>query len=77
MPSWSAHRSVGCPGSFPGFFDGEGLRLTSDQFEREMRYQAMLAIFRTMLGKGLLAKDDFEKIEGYLREKYQPIFCAA
>lgn len=51
--------------------------MTSDQFEREMRYQAMLAIFRTMLGKGLLAKDDFEKIEGYLREKYQPIFCAA
>jgi hypothetical protein len=37
----------------------------------------MLAIFRTMLSKGLLSTDDLKKIEGYLREKYQPIFGAA
>jgi hypothetical protein len=49
--------------------------LTSDQFEREMHYQAMIAISQKMLSEGLLSADDFEKIDGYLREKYQPIFC--
>jgi hypothetical protein len=51
--------------------------MTSDQFEREMRYQAMMAISQKMLNEGLLSEDDFEKIDSYLREKYQPIFCAA
>ena len=51
--------------------------MTSDQFEREMRYQAMMAISQKMLNEGLLSEDDFVKIEGYLREKYGPIFCAA
>ncbi len=48
--------------------------LTPDQFDREVRYQTMVAISRTMLGKGLLFQDDFDKIEGVLRERYQPIF---
>lgn len=51
--------------------------MTSDQFEREMRYQAMMAISQQMLNVGLLSADDLKQIEGYLREKYQPIFCAA
>ena len=51
--------------------------MTSDQFEREMRYQAMMAISQKMLSEGLLSADDFEKIEGYLREKYRPIFRVA
>jgi len=51
--------------------------LTSDQFEREMRYQAMMAISQQMLNEGILSADDFEKIDGYLREKYRPIFCVA
>jgi hypothetical protein len=51
--------------------------VTSDQFEREMRYQAMMAISQQMLNEGLLSADDFEKIDIYLREKYQPIFCVA
>ncbi len=51
--------------------------MTSDQFEREMRYQAMVAISRKMLNEGLLSEADFEKIDVYLREKYRPIFCAA
>jgi len=53
------------------------LSINSDQFEREMRYQAMLAISQKMHNEGLLSADDLKLIEGYLREKYQPIFCAA
>lgn len=51
--------------------------MTSDQFEREMRYQAMIAISQKMLDEGILSADDFEKIDGYLREKYGPIFYAS
>ncbi|MEA5013428.1 MAG: SHOCT domain-containing protein [Candidatus Limiplasma sp.] len=51
--------------------------MTSDQFEREMRYQAMVAISKTMLNKGIISADDFHRIEGYLQEKYRPIFKAA
>ncbi|MEA4896905.1 MAG: SHOCT domain-containing protein [Christensenellaceae bacterium] len=51
--------------------------MTSDQFEREMRYQAMIAISQKMLSEGLLSADDFEKIDDYLREQYRPIFCVA
>ncbi len=51
--------------------------MTPDQFDREVRYQTMVAISRTMLEKGLISPDDFEKIESVLREKYQPIFEAA
>lgn len=51
--------------------------MTSDQFERETRYQAMVAISKTMLDKGLISADDFQRIEGYLRQKYRPVFYAA
>ena len=51
--------------------------MTTEQFERETRYQTMIAISRTMVNKGILSQDDFEKVEGFLREKYQPIFHVA
>ena len=46
-------------------------------FEREKRYQTMLAIFRGMHKNGLLTEADLAVAEKYLREKYQPVFVAA
>lgn len=46
-------------------------------FEREKRYQAMMAIFRGMCKSGILSDADLATAEEYLREKYQPIFVAA
>ena len=50
--------------------------MKSERFEREMRYQTMLSISRSMLGRGLISDEDFAKIERLLNEKYQPIFRA-
>ena len=46
-------------------------------FEREKRYQAMMAIFREMQNSGILSDADLTVVEKYLREKYHPIFVAA
>ena len=36
--------------------------MKSERFEREMRYQTMLSISRSMLGRGLISDEDFTKI---------------
>ena len=51
--------------------------MSPDHFERELRYQTMLAICRTLMKNGVLSSTDFEEAERYLRAKYQPIFTAA
>ena len=42
-------------------------------FDREQRYQTMIAVSRRMLDSGLISKKDFSRIEEYLNKKYQPI----
>ena len=48
--------------------------MTRKRFEKEMRYQVMLSICRSMTAQGILSKDDAAWAEHSLREKYQPIF---
>ena len=48
-----------------------------ERFERELRYQAMVAICRQLLKNGALSQADFDEVERCLRAKYQPIFTAA
>lgn len=48
--------------------------MTKKRFEKEMRYQVMLSICRSMTAQGVLSKDDAVWTERFLREKYQPIF---
>lgn len=50
--------------------------MTQKDFEKEIRYQAMLSICRAMLGSGVISTDEFRSAERFLREKYQPIFFA-
>ena len=50
--------------------------MTPQGFEKEIRYQVMLSICRTMLGNGVISMDEFRSAEQLLREKYQPIFSA-
>jgi hypothetical protein len=49
--------------------------VTEDQFEREKRYQLILAIARKMVRDGVLSAGDLTEIEGMMREKYRPVFC--
>ena len=48
-----------------------------ERFERELRYQTMIPICRSLLKAGILSQADFDDAERYLRAKYQPIFTAA
>ena len=44
-----------------------------ERFERELRYQTMLSICRSLLKAGILSQADFDDAERRLRAKYQPI----
>lgn len=50
--------------------------MTLDLFEREKRYQTMLAISRRLLDDGIISKKEFARVESFLNEKYQPILRA-
>ena len=50
--------------------------MTEKQFEREKRYQIILAIARKMVAAGVITNADFHEIESMMREKYRPIFYA-
>ncbi|MDO4338498.1 MAG: hypothetical protein Q4C91_10505 [Eubacteriales bacterium] len=47
--------------------------MRADQFEREKKYQAALAVARAMLEKGIIDRADFLRIEGRLRVKFRPV----
>ena len=48
--------------------------MTKEQFEREKRYQAALAVARSMHAHGVVDEEDFRKIEARLTAKFQPVF---
>lgn len=47
--------------------------MTKEQFEREKKYQAALAVARSMLKQDVINEDDFLRVEAKLREKFRPI----
>jgi len=50
--------------------------MTPEQFEREKKYQAALAVARAMLKNGIITEDDFEKTEEVLYIKFCPFIGA-
>ncbi len=52
---------------------GKEAAMTKEQFDREKKYQAALAVARKMLEKEIINEDDFLRIEAKLREKFRPI----
>ena len=50
--------------------------MTEKQFEREKRYQIIVAIARMMVAAGVITDADFLEIESMMREKYRPFFYA-
>lgn len=47
--------------------------MTKEQFEREKKYQAALAVARSMLKKGVIDEADFLRIEANLAAKFKPV----
>lgn len=50
--------------------------MTQQLFDRELQYQAMMSICRSMQKKGIMSDKDVAEAERLLNEKYQPIFRA-
>lgn len=50
--------------------------MTQQLFERELQYQTMMSVCRSMQKKGILSEMDVVAAERMLNEKYQPIFRA-
>lgn len=47
--------------------------MTQDQFNREKNYGATMAFVRTLLSKGIITEDDYQKIEAVFADKYRPV----
>lgn len=52
---------------------GREAAMTAEQFEREKKYQAALAVARDMLKKKIINEEDFLRIEDKLKGKFQPV----
>ena len=53
---------------------GKGaVRMTAEQIEREKKYQAAVAVARSMLKKGVIDEQDFLRVEEKMREKFRPV----
>jgi len=46
--------------------------MTPEQFDREKKYQAALAIARAMLKRGIISEDDYAKVEEVLCVEFSP-----
>lgn len=46
--------------------------MTHEDFEREAKYLAAMHIFRSLLKKGLLTTEDYNKAEQLMVKKYKP-----
>ena len=46
--------------------------MTDERFQDEAQYQASLSVARTMLRKGLISKEEFDMVDDFLLEKYNP-----
>lgn len=52
---------------------GKEAAMTKEQFEREKKYQAALAVARAMLRQGVINEADLRRIEARLKEKFKPV----
>ena len=52
----------------------ENSKMENKSFERETSYQVTMNLFRQMLKQGVINKDEYNKIDTKMIEKYQPVF---
>lgn len=49
--------------------------MTDNQFNREMKYQASMNLFHSMLDNGLLTKEQYDVIDTKMKAKYKPLLA--
>ena len=53
--------------------NGLVIAMSRELLEREAHYQTAMQMFRSLLTKGLLTKEEYTKAERMMREKYNPV----
>jgi len=53
-----------------------GKIMTTEQFEREKKYRAALAVADNLFRKRIITIEDYEKVEEVLRDKFKPFIGA-
>ena len=48
--------------------------MENKNFERETSYQVTMNLFRRLLKQGVIDKEEYNKIDTKMIEKYQPVF---
>ena len=48
--------------------------MENKNFEREKSYQVTMNLFRQLLKQGVIDKEEYNKIDTKMIEKYQPVF---
>ena len=49
------------------------MKMTADEFDRELRYQAVMIFVRKMLDQGLITEEEYGKIDTKNRAKFLPV----
>ena len=49
------------------------MKMTADEFDRELRYQAVMIFVRKMLDQGLITEEEYYQIDTKNRAKFLPI----
>ena len=52
-----------------------GMKLTPEQFNREIGYRLSLAVMARMLEKGLSTQEEYRRIEPILVQKFSPVWA--
>ena len=52
-----------------------GMKLTPEQFNREIGYRLSLAVMARMLEKGLITQEEYRRIEPTLVQKFSPVWA--
>ncbi|MGN0270744.1 MAG: SHOCT domain-containing protein [Candidatus Weimeria sp.] len=49
------------------------MQLTNKEWEAELSYQSVMSVFKHLLRKTVISKDDYIKVEEHMRKKYSPV----
>ena len=52
-----------------------GMKLTPEQFNREIGYRLSLVVMARMLEKGLITQEEYRRIEPILVQKFSPVWA--
>ncbi|OFV69166.1 MULTISPECIES: SHOCT domain-containing protein [Acetobacterium] len=50
--------------------------MTKDQLEQEKNYRISVILSKELMSKGLITKEEFDRLDTMLLEKYQPIISS-